>query len=99
MPLFRRLPKHGFNNANFTTRYTIVNVSQLEAFSDQTQVDATVLKEAGLIKSEKERIKILGNGELSRPLTVLAHKFSKSAMDKISKAGGQAQEIQSKQTA
>ena len=99
MPLFRRLPKRGFNNYNFTTRYTVVNVSQLESLEGTTQVDAKVLKEAGLIKSESERIKILGDGTLSRSLTVLAHKFSRSAMDKIKSAGGQAQEIPFKQTA
>ena len=99
MPLFRRLPKRGFNNANFTTRYTVVNVSQLESLEGTTQVDVKVLKEAGLIKSESERIKILGDGTLSRSLTVLAHKFSRSAMDKITSAGGQAQEIPFKQTA
>ena len=99
MPLFRRLPKRGFNNANFTIRYVIINVSQLEAFDNKTQVDAKVLKDAGLIDSENDRIKILGDGVLSRNLTVVAHKFSKSAMEKITSAGGQAQEISSRKTA
>jgi len=99
MPLFRRLPKRGFNNANFTIRYVIINVSQLEAFDSKTQVDAKVLKDAGLIDSENDRIKILGDGVLSRNLTVVAHKFSKSAMEKITSAGGQAQEISSRKTA
>ena len=98
MPLFRRLPKRGFNNARFATRYAIVNVSQLESFSDQSQVDAKALLAAGLIKSEDDRIKILGDGMLSRSLTVRAHKFSKSALEKITNAGGQAEEIQPRQT-
>ncbi len=94
----RRLPTRGFNNARFATRYAIVNVSQLESFSDQSQVDAKALLAAGLIKSEDDRIKILGDGMLSRSLTVRAHKFSKSALEKITNAGGQAEEIQPRQT-
>ena len=89
MPLFRRLPKRGFNNYNFAHRYEIVNVSQLErVFDDGTAIDATVLVGAGLIDSVKSKIKILGDGELTKKLDVTAHKFSKSAEQKISGCGG-----------
>ncbi|MHC4551280.1 MAG: 50S ribosomal protein L15 [Planctomycetota bacterium] len=89
MPLFRRLPKRGFNNAVFATNYEIVNVSQLErVFSDGTTVGVEELISAGLIGSRKSRIKILGDGELTKKLDVTAHKFSKSAQEKISGCGG-----------
>ena len=89
MPLFRRLPKRGFNNAQFTTRYEIVNVSQLERFFDDGQtINIKELATAGLINSAKSRVKILGDGELTKKLTVAAHKFSKSAEQKISGCGG-----------
>ena len=93
MPLFRRLPKRGFNNANFACRYSIVNVEQLERFADDTRVDPALLCDAGLIRSSDARVKILGNGELSRRLTVVAHKFSQSARDKIAGAGGAAENM------
>lgn len=99
MPLFRRLPKRGFNNAQFTTRYAVVNVSQLETFAEDSQVDAQALKEAGLIRSAGDRVKILGDGDLNRRLTVTAHKFSRSAMQKITSAGGTANEIEVKKSA
>jgi large subunit ribosomal protein L15 len=89
MPLFRRIPKRGFNNANFTTRYEVVNVSQLDrVFDDGAAVGAKEMYVAGLIDSTDSRIKILGDGELSKKLTVTAHKFSKSAEQKISGCGG-----------
>lgn len=89
MPLFRRIPKRGFNNANFTTRYEVVNVSQLDrVFDDGAAVGAKEMYVAGLIGSTDSRIKILGDGELSKKLTVTAHKFSKSAEQKISGCGG-----------
>ncbi|MBN1763832.1 MAG: 50S ribosomal protein L15 [Sedimentisphaerales bacterium] len=88
MPLFRRLPKRGFSNVNFTCRYAIVNVSQLDGFSEGSRIDAQVLSQAGLIRSEELPVKILGNGELNRKLTVVAHKFSRSAEQKITSAGG-----------
>ena len=99
MPLFRRLPKRGFNNANFTIRYSIVNVSQLDTFKDGARVDAQSLSEAGLISSPSDRVKILGNGELARKLTVVAHKFSRSAAEKITAAGGTAEKFQAKKSA
>jgi large subunit ribosomal protein L15 len=91
MPLFRRLPKRGFNNANFATRYVIVNVLQLETFEEGARVDPQALRDAGLIHSARERVKILGDGELNRRLTVAAHKFSRSAQQKITSAGGTAE--------
>ncbi|MCP4709105.1 MAG: 50S ribosomal protein L15 [Planctomycetes bacterium] len=91
MPLFRRIPKRGFNNANFTQRYSIVNVSQLADFEEGTRVDSVILCQAGLIRSEKLKVKILGDGELNRRLTVVAHKFSRSAHQKITSAGGTAE--------
>lgn len=87
MPLARRIPKRGFNNI-FATKYAIVNVSDLDRFENDTVVDAEILKAAGLIKKEYDGVKILGNGELTKKLTVKAAKFSQSAVEKIEKAGG-----------
>ncbi len=89
MPLFRRLPKRGFNNANFATKYEVVNVSQLDRiFSDGQTVGIDELIGVGLVGNRKSKVKILGDGELTKKLDVLAHKFSKSAKDKISGCGG-----------
>ncbi len=89
MPLFRRLPKRGFSNYNFATRYEIVNISQLEQlFSDGTTINVAELAGVGLVDSAKSLVKILGDGELTKKLTVTAHKFSKSAEQKISGCGG-----------
>ena len=89
MPLFRRLPKRGFNNANFETRYEVVNVSQLDrVFNDGTTVGIDELIRTGLVDSRRSKVKILGDGELTKKLTVSAHKFSKSAEQKISDCGG-----------
>lgn len=88
MPLFRRLPKHGFNNYNFAKRYEIVNVSQLERFDDGVSVGMEQLSDAGLIGGLKSKVKILGKGELSKKLEISAHKFSKSAEQKIVASGG-----------
>ena len=93
MPLFRRLPKRGFSNYNFATRYKVVNVSQLERFDDGSTVGIEQLFDAGLInldKSGKGKVKILGNGELTKKLKVTAHKFSKTAEQKIIGCGGTA---------
>ena len=89
MPLFRRLPKRGFNNYNFAVRYEIVNVSQLEnLFGDGTTINVQKLVGVGLIGSLRSKVKILGDGELTKRLNVTAHKFSKSAEQKISGCGG-----------
>lgn len=90
MPLTRRIPKRGFNNI-FGTTYTTVNVSQLESFVDGTVVDAELFKASGIIKKVNDGVKILGNGELSKSLTVKAAAFSASAKEKIEKAGGKAE--------
>jgi len=88
MPLFRRLPKRGFSNANFARKYEIVNVSQLErVFEDGSDVDVQRLIAAGLV-SGKYKVKILGDGELTKKLSVSAQKFSKSAEQKIEGCGG-----------
>ena len=91
MPLFRRLPKRGFNNYKFATNYQIVNVSQLERFSDGVDIGLEQLSDAGLIncdKSGNSKVKILGNGEITKKLQVTAHKFSKTAEQKIVASGG-----------
>jgi large subunit ribosomal protein L15 len=86
MPLHRRLPKRGFTNI-FREEYAVVNVERLAGLGEST-VTPEVLKKAGIIKRLEQRIKVLGEGELSSALTVHAHKFSKSAQEKIAKAGG-----------
>jgi large subunit ribosomal protein L15 len=93
MPLFRRLPKQGFSNYKFATRYRIVNVSQLERFDDGAVVGVEQLSNAGLIDGLKAKVKILGKGELTRKLEVTAHKFSKTAEQKITASGGTAKVI------
>lgn len=90
MPLYRRIPKRGFNNANFEKRYEIVNISQLDRFEEGAIVDLEQLSKAGLIDSMSHRVKILGDGELTKKLEVNAHKFSKSAEQKIVALGGTA---------
>jgi len=93
MPLFRRLPKRGFSNYNFATCYQIVNVSQLERFDEGDAVGIEQLSDAGLINSLKRKVKILGDGELTKKLEVTAHKFSKTAEQKIIGCGGTAKQI------
>jgi len=93
MPLFRRLPKRGFSNYKFAARYEIVNVLQLERFDDGAAVGVEQLSGAGLIGSSKSKVKILGNGELTKKLEVAAHKFSKAAEQKIIGCGGTAKVI------
>ncbi|HOE56013.1 MAG TPA: 50S ribosomal protein L15 [Bacillota bacterium] len=92
MPLYRRIPKIGFTNI-FRKEYAIVNISELERFDNGTVVSPEVLKEAGLVKAMLAGVKILGNGDLTKNLTVQAHKFSKTAAEKIAAAGGKAEVI------
>ncbi len=93
MPLQRRIPKRGFHNI-FAVEYATVNVSDLEArFENGAVVDAAALVESGAIKNAKDGIKILGNGELTKSLTVKAAKFTAGAQEKIEKAGGKAEVI------
>lgn len=87
MTLQRRIPKRGFNNI-FATEYAEVNVDKLNVFEDGTTVDAVALIEMGIIKKELDGVKILGNGELTKNLTVKAAAFSESAVKKIEAAGG-----------
>jgi large subunit ribosomal protein L15 len=89
-PLMRRLPKFGFSNRAFETRYDIFNLSALEAFKGE--ISPTTLETAGLLSYG--RVKILGHGKLSKALTVKAHKFSASAKEAIEKAGGKAEVIE-----
>jgi large subunit ribosomal protein L15 len=90
-PIFRRFPKRGFSNYDFARRFHIVNLSDLNAFKSGTVVDAAALREAGLTPDDSQPVKILGDGELSKKLTVLAGWYSKSAHAKITAAGGTAQ--------
>ena len=92
-PLVFRIPKRGFNNYEFETKYAIINVGVLNNFKDGTEVTPELLKEMGLVKDMKDGLKILGNGEITKKLTVSAHKFSKIAKDKIENAGGKAKVI------
>ncbi len=87
----RRLPKRGFNN-KFAKEFTVVNVDKLNVFDDGTVVDLKLLVEAGIVKKvEPYGLKILGDGEITKKLTVKAAKFTKSAQEKIEKAGGKAE--------
>ncbi len=92
MPLARRLPKRGFTNI-FRIEYTIVNIQTLEALENATEFNPAIFRELGLLKGRNSRVKILGEGEVSRPLVIEAHKFSESAKKKIESAGGQAKVI------
>jgi len=91
MPLHRRIPKRGFKNI-FREEYAVVNLDRLEAVGE-TEITPDVLRKAGVVRTKK-RIKILGNGELKSALTVKAHKFSKTAEEKITKAGGKVEVLQ-----
>jgi len=90
MPLFRRMPKRGFNNIN-RKEYAIVNLETLNKFEDGAEVTPALMVESGIVKNEKDGVKVLGNGELNKKLTVKANKFSASAKAAIEAAGGQAE--------
>ena len=90
MPLYRRVPKKGFTNI-FRLEYAEVNVGQLEVFTEGTVVNAELLKAAGIIKKTMDGVKVLGNGELTKKLTVEAAKFTESAKQKIEAVGGKAE--------
>ena len=92
MKLVRRIPKRGFTNI-YAKEYATINLSALEAFEDGAVVDAQALKNAGIVKNAKDGIKVLGNGELTKKLTVEAAKFTASAKEKIEAAGGKAEVI------
>jgi large subunit ribosomal protein L15 len=88
MPLIRRLPKRGFNNAAFKTSYALVNLGDLEQFEPDAHVTEQLLREKGLVNGTFDGLKILGRGELTKKLTVEADKFSETARQGIEKAGG-----------
>jgi large subunit ribosomal protein L15 len=90
MPLQRRLPKRGFTNI-FKKNYAVVNLRDLAGFSGNEVVNPQVLSQRGIIRRVHEGLRVLGDGELTNPLTILAHHFSKSALEKISRAGGKAE--------
>ena len=93
LPLFRRLPKRGFTNAMFKTRYAVINLSDLNKFEDGAVVTPELLSEMGLVKKQLDGIKVLGNGKLEKKLVVKAHKFSDVAKEQIEKLGGKAEVI------
>ena len=86
LPLYRRLPKRGFSNAMFKKTYAVINVSDLNKFEEGTEITPELLFEMGIIKKQLSGIKVLGNGELTKQLTVRAHKFSSIAKEKIDAA-------------
>ena len=93
LPLYRRIPKRGFSNAKFKTRYAVINLKDLNGFEDGAVVTPALLKDAGIIKNQLDGIKVLGNGKLEKKLTIQASKFSASAMEKIKEAGSKAEVI------
>jgi large subunit ribosomal protein L15 len=93
MPLYRRLPKRGFNNTRFATVYAVVNISDLNVFENGTEVGIKDLQEKGLVKKLNDGVKILGNGELNKKLIVKAAKFTKTAIEKLEAAGGKAEVV------
>ena len=92
-PLYRRIPKRGFNNKRFTVRYAIINLDTLNRFNDGDVVTLELLKEMGIIKKELSGLKVLGNGELEKKITIKANRFSTKAVSKIENAGGTAEVI------
>ena len=92
LPLYRKLPKRGFTNI-FATKYVIVNVEQLNAFEDGAVVDVNALLEKKIIRKELDGLKVLGNGEITKKITVKASIFSASAKEKIEAAGGKAEVV------
>ena len=93
LPLYRRLPKRGFSNALFKTRYATINLSDLNKFEDGAVITPELLKEMGLVKKQLDGIKVLGNGTLEKKVIVKAHKFSEVAQKQIEKLGGKAEVI------
>lgn len=87
-PLYKRLPRRGFNNKRFETKYAIVNVSDLNRFKDGDTITPELLKESGLVKKELSGVKILGSGTLEKKLTVKANVFTNTAITKIEELGG-----------
>lgn len=92
MPLVRRVPKRGFTNP-FKIRFVAVNVQDLDGFEENAVISPEILQASGIIKRVRDRVKILGEGEVTKPLTVRAHAFSRSAVAKIEQAGGKVEVI------
>lgn len=92
-PIQQRVPKRGFSNARYKTEYVVVNIGDLELFEAGSVVSIAALREAGMVRALKDGVKILGNGELSKSLTVQANAFSKTAEEKITAAGGKAEVV------
>ena len=91
MPLYRKLPRRGFNQAQFRTEAAVVNLDDLTAIADDiTEINAQVFADNGLVRKDETYVKVLGNGEITRALKITASKFSASAKEKIEKAGGEA---------
>jgi len=99
MPLIRRIPKRGFNNARFGTTYIPVNIELLNAFDDGARVDEAVLRKAGLVNGPGDGVKILGDGELTKKLTVVVNAFSASAKTKIEGKGGKCEVVKAAKAA
>lgn len=92
LPLYRKLPKRGFFN-HFATKYAVVNVSTLAKFEDGAVVDLEILRNCGIVKSGEDKLKVLGNGEIAKKITVKAAVFSASAKEKIEAAGGKTEVV------
>lgn len=92
-PLYRRVPKRGFNNKRFTTVYAVINLSDLNRFNDGDTVTPELLKELGIVKKQMAGIKVLANGNLEKKVNVKAHRFSSKAVTKIEEKGGTAEVI------
>ncbi len=92
-PLYRRIPKRGFNNNRFTKRYQVLNLNDFDRFNDGEIITPEKLKEMGIIKKELTGIKVLAYGELTKKVTIKAHRFSSKAIAKIESAGGKAEVI------
>ena len=87
-PLYRRVPKRGFNNKRFETKFATINLSDLNRFEDGTNVTPELLKELGIVKKQLSGIKVLANGKLEKKVNVKAHRFSSTAVTKIEELGG-----------
>ncbi len=93
-PLYRRLPKRGFNNKRFATKYAVINLSDIEKFfNDGDEINPTILKERGIIKKQLSGVKVLAQGNITKKVTVKAHRFSSQAVTKIEEAGGKTEVI------
>ena len=90
MPMQRRLPKRGFKNVKFTDEFAVLNVAQLEVFDANTEITIAVIRKRHLLSGKFDKVKVLGVGEITKPVTVKVHAYSKIAKEKIEKAGGQA---------